>query len=122
MGRIEREELIRCLEVKSSHPFLFEKLFHPCFPTTLLIEAGCSAANNALTKIRNLLQIEKRGYLCLKPNQDSEDQLEKLTDDTRSSVVISQDFYFQLHFAFVNKIHFLLQGFFICTYVGLKFF
>ena len=69
------------------------------FPTTWLIEAGFSAANDVLTKKHNLLQIEEReDLLRLKLNQDLEDQHDKLIDTT-SSEVISQDLYFKLHFA-----------------------
>ena len=62
-----------------------------------------------------------RGDLSLKLDQNFQVQFDKLID-TRNSVVISQDLYFLLHFAFVNKMYFLLYRISVCAYVGLTFF
>ena len=63
--------------------------------------------------------------LIQKLNRGLEVQLDKLID-TRSSVAICQDLYIRifllLHFAFVERIYFLLHGISICEYVGLNFF
>ena len=80
MTSIESEGLIGWLKVKSSHPLLFEKVIPYLlgFPTTWLIEAGFSAANDVLTKKRNLLQIKQRGDIRLKLNQGLNVELDKL--------------------------------------------
>ena len=71
-----------------------------------MVEAEFSEANDVLTNKRNLLQIAKRGDLRLKLNQGLEVQLDKLID-IKSSVDISQNLYFLLHFAFAKKMYFL---------------
>ena len=82
MVNIERNGLIEWLSVGSLYPLLFEKVvpFLLGFPTTWLVTwlAGFSAVNDLLTKKRHQLQIEKKGDLRLRLNQDLAVQFDKL--------------------------------------------
>ena len=80
MEKIEKNGLVGWLSVGVFYPLLFEKVvpFLLGFPTTWLIEARFSSINDLLTKKRHQLQIEKRGDLHLRLNQDLAVQLDKL--------------------------------------------
>ena len=82
VANIERNGLIGWLKVRSFYPLLFEKVvsFLPGFPGTWLVEAEFSAVNDLFTKKRRQLQIEKRGDLRLRLNQDLQIQIDKLIE------------------------------------------
>ena len=82
MTSIEKNGLIGWLKVGSSYPLLFEKVVPYLFgfPTTWLVDAEFSAANDLFTKKPHQLPIEKRGNLRLRLNQGLQIQLDKLIE------------------------------------------